>query len=144
MLKNKYFNLWWPIFGLHTLHQIEESIGFFQWYVAYADKIPDWLLILDVENARRVVIHPEYFIVATIIQLGLVLSSAFLFRRNEYMTQFLILLYLFGLSFFLIWHILTGYLAHSYPPIMITCILGLYLIPQWTYRLLDLVTNKNT
>ena len=43
METNKYIHLWLPIIGLHTLHQLEESISFWQWYIDFVDKIPQWL-----------------------------------------------------------------------------------------------------
>jgi hypothetical protein len=135
MAANRYLKLWMPIIGLHALHQLEESIGFFQWYIDYADKIPKWLLIINLNIAKKIILHPEYFIVASIGQLFFVTLVAFIFRRKENMTKVLIFIYLFGLAFFLIWHILSGYFAHSYAPIMVTCLLGLYLIPNWTYKM---------
>ena len=138
MAINRYFKLWLPIIGLHTLHQIEESINFFQWYVDNAHKIPDWLLIVNLSNANRLILHPAYFIFATIAQIFFVSLMAFIFRHNEKVTKTLIVLYLFGLAFFIVWHIITSYIAHSYAPVMVTCFGGLYLIPVWIYRIFKL------
>jgi len=142
---NIFFKLWKPIIGLHALHQIEESIGFFQWYVDHADKIPKWLLILNVKIADLAISHPEYFVIASVAQILFVLLIAFIFRHKENMTKILIYIYLFGLSFFLIWHILSSYFAHSYAPIMVTCLTGMYLIPTWICKLFRLSnsTQKN-
>ena len=133
-----YTKLWLSIIGLHALHQIEESISFFRWYIEYFDRIPGWLRIQSVDNAQLVVVHPEYFIFATLLQLLLVSVLAFAFRRNERVTRLLIWCYLAGLSFFIVWHILICYFAHSYAPIMVTCIGGLYLIPLFAYKLYKL------
>ena len=135
---NRCFKLWLPIIGLHTLHQIEESINFFQWYVDNAHKIPDWLLIVNLSNANRLVLHPEYFIFATIAQISFISLMAFIFRHNERVTKILILLYLFGLTFFIVWLIVISYIAHSYAPVMVTCLGALYLIPVWVYKLFRL------
>ena len=135
MATNRYLKLWMPIIGLHALHQLEESISFFQWYFDYADKIPKWLLIINLNIAKTIILHPEYFILASIGQLISVTLMAFIFRRKENMTKTLIFIYLLGLTFFLIWHILSSYFSHSYAPIMVTCLLGLYLIPNWIYKL---------
>lgn len=133
-----YTKLWLSIIGLHALHQIEESISFFGWYIECYDRIPDWLHIQSADNARLVVAHPEYFIFATLLQLLLVSVLAFAFRRNERVTRLLIWCYLAGLSFFIVWHILICYFAHSYAPVMVTCIGGLYLIPLFAYKLYKL------
>ena len=135
---NKYFKLWIPIIGLHALHQLEESISFFQWYIDFADKIPKWLLIVDVNNAKMIVSHPEYFILASIAQIFFVSLIAFLFRHKETASKILIFIYLLGLTFFLVWHVLSSYFAHSYPPVMVTCLIGLYVIPYWLYKLIVL------
>ena len=37
-------------------------------------------------------------------------------------------------NFFLIWHILISYFTHSYSPVMVTCLIGVYLIPKWIYQ----------
>lgn len=132
---NRYIGLWLPIIGLHALHQIEEGIGFFQWYADNAHRIPDLLRIVGMANATRAVLHPEYFIVASIAQILSVSLIAYLFRRNEQVTRILVFLYLSGLAFFLVWHITTSYLAHSYAPVMVTCLGGMYLIPLWMYKL---------
>ena len=77
---NRFFKLWLPIIGLHALHQMEESISFFQWYVDNFHKIPDWLLIIDPHNANRLVLHPEYFIFASIAQISFVTLVARIFK----------------------------------------------------------------
>ena len=41
-----------------------------------------------------------------------------------------------GLSFFLVWHILISYFTHSYWPVMVTCLMGVYLIPKWTKKVI--------
>ncbi len=135
MKTNRFLKLWFPIIGLHALHQLEESISFFQWYIENAPQIPQWLLILSIENAKTATIHPEYFIFATLGQLAFVSLLAFLFRHNEKVTMLLLYLYIAGLSFFLIWHILISYIAHSYAPIMVTCLAGIYLIPIWIVKI---------
>ncbi len=141
MKTNRFFKLWFPIIGLHALHQLEESISFFQWYIENATKIPQWLLILSIENAKTASMHPEYFIFATLGQLTVVSLLAFLFRHNEKVTMLLLYLYIVGLSFFLIWHILISYIAHSYAPIMVTCLLGIYFIPIWVAKIIKLSKN---
>ena len=57
--------------GLHGLHQLEESISFFQWYIDNESKIPNWLLITSIENGKTIINHPEYFILASFAQLFL-------------------------------------------------------------------------
>ena len=53
MESNRYIHLWLPIMGLHTLHQVEESISFWQWYIDFVDKIPQWLQLPRIaENAH--------------------------------------------------------------------------------------------
>ena len=136
MKTNKYFHLWLPIMGLHALHQVEESISFWQWYIDFVDKIPSWLQLPRIsENAHLVKAHPEYFVWASIGQLTLVAVIAFLFRKNEKVTKIALILYLAGLSFFLVWHILISYFTHSYSPVMVTCLIGVYLIPKWGIQL---------
>ena len=84
MKTNKYLHLWLPIMGLHALHQVEESISFWQWYIDFVDKIPSWLQLPRIsENAHLVNAHPEYFMWASIGQLTLVAVIAFLFRRAK-------------------------------------------------------------
>ncbi len=138
MVINKYLKLWFPVITLHALHQLEESICFFQWYIDNAHKIPDWLLIQTTENAQIAVDNPEYFILASVAQIVFVSILAFAFRRRENITGVLIVVYILVLSFFLIWHIAVSYVANSYSPIMVTCIGGLYLIPKWLYKLFRL------
>ena len=136
MKTNKYLNLWLPIMGLHALHQVEESISFWQWYIDFVDKIPSWLQLPRIsENAHLVKAHPEYFVWASIGQLTLVAVIAFLFRKNEKATRTALTLYLAGLSFFLVWHILISYFTHSYSPVMVTCLIGVYFIPKWGVQL---------
>jgi len=137
-MNNIYLKLWKPIIGLHALHQLEESISFFQWYVDSANKIPKCLLILNVNIAEMATSHPEYFIIASVAQILFVSLIAFIFRHKENATKILIFIYLVGLTFFLVWHILASYFAHSYAPIMVTCLMGLYLIPVWAYKLFQL------
>ena len=127
--------------GLHGLHQLEESISFFQWYIDNEGKIPNWLLITSIENGKTIVNHPEYFIIASFTQLFFVSLIAFLFRLKENTTKVLQIIYLLGLTFFIIWHIIISYIAHSYAPIMVTCIGGLYLIFFWAKDIFKL--NKN-
>ena len=138
-MDNIFLKFWKPIIGLHALHQLEESISFFQWYIDYADKIPKCLLILNLNIAEMAVSHPEYFIVASVGQIVFVSLIAFVFRHKENMTKILLVVYLLGLTFFLVWHILASYFAHSYAPIMVTCLIGLYLIPVWVYKLFRLM-----
>ena len=58
MKTNKYLHLWLPIMGLHALHQVEESISFWQWYIDFVDKIPSWLQLPRIsENAHLVKAH---------------------------------------------------------------------------------------
>lgn len=133
---------WIPMIGLHALHQVEESISFFQWYLDNAAKIPPWLLILNIKNADRAVQHPGYFIVASMVQISFVITVAYIFRNHERVSRTLMFIYLLGLAFFFIWHIMTSYLAHSYAPVLVTCLAGLYLIPVWIYRLFRL-NNHN-
>ena len=60
MKTNKYLHLWLPIMGLHALHQVEESISFWQWYIDFVDKIPSWLQLPRIsENAHLVNAHSE-------------------------------------------------------------------------------------
>ena len=136
MKTNKYIHLWLPIIGLHALHQVEESISFWQWYIDFVDKIPQWLQLPRIaENAHLANEHPEYFIGASIGQLTLVAVFAFLCRKSEKATRIALGIYLAGLTFFLVWHILISYFTHSYSPVMVTCFIGVYLIPRWGYQL---------
>ncbi len=130
--------MWLPVIGLHALHQLEESISFFQWYIDNAQLIPHWLLITSLDNAKTAITHPAYFIIASFGQLLFVSALAFLFRRNEKATKVLLFVYLGGLSFFLVWHILISYIAHSYAPIMVTCLGGIFLVPIWIARIIKL------
>ena len=136
MKTNKYIHLWLPIIGLHALHQVEESISFWQWYIDFVDKIPQWLQLPRIaENAHLANEHPEYFVWASIGQLTLVAVFAFLCRKSEKATRIALGIYLAGLTFFLVWHILISYFTHSYSPVMVTCFIGVYLIPRWGYQL---------
>ena len=136
MQTNKYIHLWLPIMGLHALHQVEESISFWQWYIDFVDKIPQWLQLPRIaENAHLANEHPEYFIGASIGQLTLAAVIAFLCRKSEKATRIALGIYLAGLTFFLVWHILISYFTHSYSPVMVTCFIGVYLIPRWGYQL---------
>ena len=136
METNKYIHLWLPIMGLHALHQVEESISFWQWYIDFVDKIPQWLQLPRIaENAHLANEHPEYFIGASIGQLTLVAVFAFLCRKSEKATRIALGIYLAGLTFFLVWHILVSYFTHSYSPVMVTCLISVYLIPRWGYQL---------
>ena len=136
METNKYIHLWLPIMGLHALHQVEESISFWQWYIDFVDKIPQWLQLPRIaENAHLANEHPEYFVWASIGQLTLVAVFAFLCRKSEKATRIALGIYLAGLTFFLVWHILISYFTHSYSPVMVTCFIGVYLIPRWGYQL---------
>lgn len=136
MPSNRYFRVWPHVIGLHAIHQLEESISFFSWYVENAKNIPRWLLIVSVENAVQWVQHPAYFALASLGQILAVAVVAFVFRRRERLTRYLISLYVAGLAFFLVWHVVTAYLAHSYAPVMVTCVGGIYLIPTWIKKLL--------
>ena len=101
MQTNKYLSLWFPTMGLHALHQVEESISFWQWYIDFVDKIPSWLQLPRVlESAHLTIAHPEYFIGASIGQLALVALIAFLCRKSEKATRIALGIYLIGLSFF--------------------------------------------
>ena len=123
--------------GLHALHQVEESISFWQWYIDFVDKIPSWLQLPRIsENAYLVNAHPEYFVWAAIGQLTVVAVIALLFRKSEKATKIALILYLAGLSFFLVWHILISYFTHSYSPVMVTCLMGVYFIPKWGVQVL--------
>ncbi len=103
MQTNKYLSLWLPIMGLHALHQVEESISFWQWYIDFGDKIPTWLQLPRIsDNAHLAHDHPEYFVGASIGQLALVTLVAFLCRRSEKATRIALGGYLVGLSFFLV------------------------------------------
>ena len=136
MQTNRYIHLWLPIMGLHALHQVEESISFWQWYIDFVDKIPQWLQLPRIaENAHLANEHPEYFVWASIGQLTLVAVFAFLCRKSEKATRIALGIYLAGLTFFLVWHILISYFTHSYSPVMVTCFIGVYLIPKWGYQL---------
>jgi len=99
-MDNIYLKFWKPIIGLHALHQLEESISFFQWYIDCADKIPKSLLILNLNIAEMAVSHPEYFIVASVGQIVFVSLIAFVFRHKENITKLLIFMYHLGLTFF--------------------------------------------
>ena len=137
MQTNRYIHLWLPIMGLHALHQVEESISFWQWYIDFVDKIPQWLQLPRIaENAHLANEHPEYFIGASIGQLTLVAVFAFLCRKSEKATRIALGIYLAGLTFFLVWHILISYFTHSYSPVMVTCFIGVYLIPRWGVQVL--------
>ena len=137
MQTNRYIHLWLPIMGLHALHQVEESISFWQWYIDFVDKIPSWLQLPRIsENAHLVNADPEYFVWASIGQLTLAAVIAFLFRKSEKATRIALILYLAGLSFFLVWHILISYFTHSYSPVMVTCLMGVYFIPKWGVQVL--------
>ena len=136
MQTNRYIHLWLPIMGLHALHQVEESISFWQWYIDFVDKIPQWLQLPRIpENAHLANEHPEYFIGASIGQLTLVAVIAFLCRKSEKATRIALGIYLTGLTFFLAWHILISYFTHSYSPVIVTCLIGVYLIQKWGYQL---------
>ena len=136
MQTNRYIHLWLPIMGLHALHQVEESISFWQWYIDFVYKIPQWLQLPRIaKNAHLAKAHPEYFVWASIGQLTLVAVFAFLCRKSEKATRIALGIYLAGLSFFLVWHILISYFTHSYSPVMVTCLIGVYLIPKWGYQL---------
>ena len=136
MQTNRYIHLWLPIMGLHALHQVEESISFWQWYIDFVDKIPQWLQLPRIaKNAHLANEHPEYFIGASIGQLTLAAVIAFLCRKSEKATRIALGIYLAGLTFFLVWHILISYFTHSYSPVMVTCFIGVYLIPRWGYQL---------
>ncbi|EGD34871.1 MULTISPECIES: HXXEE domain-containing protein [unclassified Capnocytophaga] len=137
MQTNKYLSLWLPIMGLHALHQVEESISFWQWYINFSHKIPTWLQLPRVsENALLANDHPEYFVGVSIGQLALVALVALLCRKSEKTTRIALGIYLIGLSFFLVWHILVSYFTHSYSPVMVTCLIGVYLIPKWSYQVM--------
>ena len=138
MKNNKYFKLWISAISLHALHQLEESIGFFHWYVDYASKMPPWVSIISLNNAKTLILHPEYFIFASIAQIFFVLLLALVFRHQEKITKILIFFYLLGIAFFLLWHIVSSYIVHSYAPVMVTCLGGLFLIPVWMYKLFQL------
>ena len=143
MKTNKYIHLWLPIIGLHALHQVEESISFWQWYIDFVDKIPKWLQLPRIaENAHLANEHPEYFVWASIGQIALVGVIAFLCRKSEKATRIALSLYLAGLSFFLIWHILISYFTHSYSPVMVTCLIGIYLIPKWSTNVFGFINIK--
>ena len=136
MQTNRYIHFWLPIMGLHALHQVEESISFWQWYIDFVDKVPQWLQLPRIaENAHLANEHPEYFIGASIGQLTLVAVFAFLCRKSEKATRIALGIYLAGLTFFLVWHILISYFTHSYSPVMVTCLIGVYLISKWGYQL---------
>ncbi len=138
METNKYIHLWLPIIGLHTLHQLEESISFWQWYIDFVDKIPQWLQFSKIlESAHLANEHPEYFVGASVGQIAFVVLIAFLCRKNEKATRIALSVYLIGLSFFLVWHILISYFTHSYSPVMVTCLIGIYLIPKWITRMIS-------
>jgi len=132
--RNKYLKLWFAVFGMHILHQLEESISFFKWYVQYADKMGRWA-ILDLKIANLAIAHPLYFVFASLGQFLVVSILAFLFRKNEQAMKWLVFTYIIGLNFFLIWHIGASYIVHSYAPIMVTCLMGLYFTPKWLYLL---------
>ena len=137
MKANLYFSLWLPTIGLHALHQIEESISFWQWYLENVAKIPLWLQFSQVlKSAQMAQAHPSYFVLASVGQIALVSLVAFLLRRNVKATRIALFTYLVGLAFFLVWHILVSYFAHSYSPVMVTCLLGVYLIPKWIRQVL--------
>lgn len=137
MKTNKYLHLWLPIMRLHALHQVEESISFWQWYIDFVDKIPSWFQLPRIsENAHLVNADSEYFVWASIGQLTLAAVIAFLFRKSEKATRIALILYLAGLSFFLVWHILISYFTHSYSPVMVTCLMGVYFIPNWGVQVL--------
>jgi hypothetical protein len=134
-MPNNYFKLWLPIIAVHALHQLEESISFFQWYIDHAANIPAGLQILSTENANRAVQHPGYFIAASIVLVIIAVLLALLFRHRVKTTRVLLTVYIAGLMFFFVWHILTSYVAHSYAPVLITCFIGLYLAPGWLMKL---------
>ncbi len=142
MSTNRYFKIWFPAIGLHALHQIEEGISFFQWYLDNAANIPKWLLIQTADNATTIVNHPEYFVFATSAQLLFIIFVAFILRNKEKITKIALVTYILGLTFFLVWHIIISYLSHSYAPILITCIGGMYIIPYLFYKIYNLSKQK--
>jgi len=122
---------------------VEESISFWQWYIDFVDKIPQWLQLPRIaENAHLANEHPEYFVWASIGQIALVGVIAFLCRKSEKATRIALSLYLAGLSFFLVWHILISYFTHSYSPVMVTCLIGIYLIPKWSANVFGFINIK--
>jgi len=134
--ENRYLPVWFPAIGLHLLHQVEESISFFDWYAANAGEIAPLARIVSVAHAEAWSRSPGMFATASAAQILAVCLIAFAFRRHEAATRFLLLTYIAGITFFLTWHIVIAWQAHSYPPIMVTCIGGLYLIPRWVFRIL--------
>lgn len=136
MRANRYAKLWLPTIGLHALHQVEESIEFFRWYRDNYEQIPAWLTIVSLERAERVVRQPELFVLASVAQIVAASAVAFASRKSERWTRSLLMAYVGGLAFFLTWHIVTSYLAHSYAPVMVTCIGGSFLVPGWMRALL--------
>ena len=132
---NRYLTLWLSAIGLHALHQIEESIAFFSWYVQNADHIALWARIVTVERAETWAQHPGWFAAGSVAQIVAVSLVALLLRRRETLTRYALTIYVAGLAFFLIWHVVIAWQAQSYAPVMVTCIGGLYLIPHWLWRL---------
>ncbi len=133
---NRYTKLWLSAIGLHALHQVEEAIDFFRWYRDNYHHIPGWLAILSLERAERVVREPGLFVLASTAQIAAASAVAFLSRKSERWTRVFLALYLSGLTFFLVWHIAASYAAHSYAPIMVTCVGGLFIIPRWMREVL--------
>jgi len=110
--------------------------------VDYVDEMPAWASIISLNNAKTLILHPEYFIFASIAQIFFASLLAFVFRHHEKITKILIFFYLLGLTFFLLWHIASSYIVHSYAPVMVTCLGGLFLIPVWMYELFQLSKSK--
>lgn len=125
---------------MHVIHQVEESISFFDWYVVNLDKMGNWA-ILDERIANLAIEHPTYFVYASLGQFLFVSVLAFLMHHSERAMKWLVFAYIIGLNLFLIWHIGACYVAHSYAPIMVTCLIGVYLTPGWLYKLFHIESN---
>ncbi|MGT2893660.1 HXXEE domain-containing protein [Streptococcus downei] len=130
----KYLNVFLGVFFIHFLHQIEESLSFFNWYNYHYSNLGSWA-ILPASITKLVIKHPNYFILASFLQFLLIFTLAFISKHYKNGLKSFSTLYIIGLDFFLIWHILSCYNPHIYPPVMVTCILGLFYTPKWIYSL---------
>jgi hypothetical protein len=127
--------LWVAIIGLHALHQIEESMGFFRWVYVHIDELPKWVTF-NLKAFTLGMEKPVYFLIASLGQLFLTSFIAYYFRKRLRITRLLMLSYLIVLAIVFIWHIAGSIAVQSPAPVMVTCLGGLYLIPFLVARVL--------
>ncbi|VTS19905.1 HXXEE domain-containing protein [Streptococcus dysgalactiae] len=130
----KKLKIFLSIFFLHVLHQIEESLSFFNWYYSHHSDFGIFA-ILPREISKVAIQQPYYFIIGSCLQFIFTLILAFISLKRKKDLKLVSYLYIIGLDFFLIWHIISCYQPHLYPPIMTTCILGLFYTLKWLYSL---------